>query len=88
MPGVRDIAVRKLRDTTIAVAIAAAAGVAVIAWLSAATIPGSSVRPGLTGNTASGVNDQQIAASDDGFAPAPPGSSQPGPGVAVSGGSR
>ena len=37
---VRDTAVQKLRDLTIAVALASAAAVALIAWVSAATIPG------------------------------------------------
>jgi hypothetical protein len=85
---VRDAAVRKLRDVTIAIAVAAAAGVGVIGWVSAATIPGSSFGPGPTGNAATGVDDQPINAGGDGFAQAPQRSTQFGPGVAVSGGSR
>jgi len=85
--GVRDTAVRKLRDVTIAIAIAAAAGVGVIALVGAATIPGSNISPGPTGNAATGGDDQPINAGD-GFAQAPRGSAQVGPGVAVSGGSR
>jgi hypothetical protein len=88
MPEVRDVAVRKLRDVTVAVAIAAAAGVGVIAWVSAATIPGSSAPSGLTGNAATGVDDQPVSVSGDGFTKAPRGSNGFGPGVAVSGGSR
>jgi len=38
---VRDTAVQKLRDLTIAVAVVSAAAVALIAWVSAATIPGN-----------------------------------------------
>jgi hypothetical protein len=88
MAGVRDLAVRKLRDVTIAVAIAAAAGVALIAWVSAATIPGSTGSASGTGNAATGVDGQPISAGDDGFAQAPPPTTQPGSGVAVSGGSH
>jgi hypothetical protein len=88
MAFVRDTAVRKLRDVTLAIAVAAAAGVGVIGWVSAATIPGSNVGQGPSGNAATGVDDQPINAGGDGFAQAPRGSAQLGPGVAVSGGSR
>jgi hypothetical protein len=85
--GVREIAFQKLRDLTIAIAIAAAASVGVIAWVSAATIPGTTTSSDLSGNVAAGVDDQP---STDGgaFVQAPTGRRQPGPGVAVSGGSR
>ena len=88
MPEVRDVAIRKLHDLTIAVAIAAAAGVGVIAWVSAVTIPGSTAPAGLTGNAATTVEEQPISSSDDGFTQVPPRQNGYGPGVAVSGGSR
>ena len=84
---VRDVATQKLRDVTIAIAVAAAAGVGVIAWVSAATIPGLSESPGLPGNETTGV-DVQPSTNDDDFVQAPPRKSKFGAGVAVSGGSR
>jgi hypothetical protein len=83
----RDLAVQKLRDLTIAVVIAAAAGVGVIAWVSAATIPGSSNATGATGNATTGADSGSISPSGDRFQQAPPGRSRRGTGVAVSGGS-
>lgn len=83
----RDNAVQKLRDLTIAVAVVAAAGVGVIAWLSAVTIPGSTSTGGLTVGTTT-VNDNQPISIDDGFTQAPPTRTRSGPGVAVSGGSH
>jgi hypothetical protein len=94
MAGVRDAAVQKLRDVTIAVAIAAAAGVGVIGWVSAATIPGSTGTPGPTGNAATPAtpatsgDDQPFAGSGDGFGQGPPAGAQFGSGVAVTGGSH
>jgi hypothetical protein len=88
MAGVRDIAVQKLRDVTIAVAIAATAGVGLIAWVSAATIPGSVGTSALTGNSATGGDDQPITSTSDGFTQTPPRRTRSGPGIAVSGGSR
>lgn len=88
MAGVRDIAVRKLRDVTITIAIAASVGVGVIALVSAATLPGSTATAAPTGNAATGIEAQPIAATGDNFAQAPPGQAQFGSGVAVSGGSR
>jgi hypothetical protein len=86
--GVRDVAVQKLRDVTIAVAIAAAAGVGAIAWVSAATIPGFSGSSGVTGSAATEVGDRPASATGDEFAQAPPSRARFGPGVVVSGGSR
>ena len=88
MAAVRDLADQRLRDVTIAVAIAAAAGVGVIAWVSAATIPGWSDASGATGNATAALDDQSISPADDGFVQAPPGRAQFGSGVAVSGGSK
>jgi hypothetical protein len=85
---VRDLAVRKLRDVTVAVAIAATASVGVVAWVSAATIPGSAATTGLSGNAATGSGDPVISNNPVGFGPAPSGGKKFGPGVAVSGGSR
>jgi hypothetical protein len=84
---VRDIAFQKLRDLTIAIAVAAAACVGLIAWVSAATIPGTTTVADSSGNSATGVDDQP-SNSGDGFIQAPPRRSGFGPGVAVSGGSR
>ena len=85
---VRDTAVQKLRDLTIAVVLASAAAVALIAWVSAATIPGTAAAAGQTG-TASG-GGQPVSGNDDGFSQGPPrgGTSGYGPGIAVTGGSR
>lgn len=83
----RDLGVQKLRDLTVAVVIAAAAGVGVLAWISAETIPGFADSTGPTGSTATGLDDRSIAPSGDRFNQAPPRRSQRGPGVAVSGGS-
>jgi hypothetical protein len=82
----RDNAVQKLRDMTIAVAVVAAAGVGVIAWLSAVTIPGSTATGDLTLGTT--VDDNEPISIDDGFNQAPPTRTRSGPGVAVSGGSH
>lgn len=88
----RDNAVQKLRDMTIAVAVVAAAGVGVIAWLSAVTIPGSTATGGLTFGTTTVDDGQPISIddgfTDDGFTQAPPTRTRSGPGVAVSGGSH
>ena len=84
---VRDIAFQKLRDLTVAIAVAAAACVGLIAWVSAATIPGTTTVSDSSGNAATGVDDQP-SSSGDGFVQAPPRRSGFGPGVAVSGGSR
>jgi len=84
---VRDTAVQKLRDLTIAVALAATAAVALIAWLGAATIPGIADTSGQTGNAANG-GGQPVTGNDDGFNQGLPGSSGYGPGIVVTGGSR
>jgi hypothetical protein len=84
---VRDIAFQKLRDLTIAVAVAAAACVGLIAWISAATIPGTATGSASSGNVATGTDDQP-SNNGDGFVQAPPRKARFGPGVAVSGGSR
>jgi hypothetical protein len=84
---VRDIAFQKLRDLTIAIAVAAAACVGLIAWVSAATIPGTATGSDSTGSVATGVDDQP-STSGGGFVQAPHRKTGFGPGVAVSGGSR
>jgi hypothetical protein len=84
---VRDTAVQKLRDLTIAVALAAGAAVALIAWVSAATIPGTAGLQGQTGNAVNG-GGQPVSESDDGFSQAPPATTGRGPGIAVTGGSH
>ena len=84
---VREIAFQKLRDLTIAIAVAAAASVGVIAWVSAATIPGTTTSSDLSGNVATGVDDQP-STDGGGFVQAPTGRRQPGPAMAVSGGSK
>ena len=85
----RDLSVQKLRDLTIAIVIAAAAGVGVIAWVSAETIPGFVDSTGPTGNTSTGPDDQSNTSERprDRFNQAPTGRSRRGPGMAVSGGS-
>jgi hypothetical protein len=84
---VRDTAVQRLRDLTIAVALASAAAVALIAWVSAATIPGTADASAQTGTDGGG---QPVSGNDDGFSQGPPvgGTSGYGPGIAVTGGSR
>jgi hypothetical protein len=85
---VRDTAVQKLRDLTIAVALASAAAVALIAWVSAATIPGTAGLQGQTGNTETG-GGQPVREDDDGFNQGPPpATTGPGPGIVVTGGSH
>ncbi|HZK74960.1 MAG TPA: hypothetical protein VFD88_13260 [Clostridia bacterium] len=94
MAGVRDFGVQKLRDLTIAVAVAAASGVAVIAWVSAATIPGVATVSANTGATITGDDGQPSFTTGNGFGQAPQprtrgqGQGQGGSGIAVSGGSR
>lgn len=83
----RDLGVQKLRDLTIAVVVAAAAGVGVIAWVSAETIPGFADSTGPTGSAATGLDNPFIDSTGDRFNQAPSGRSQRGPGMAVSGGS-
>jgi hypothetical protein len=85
MAMVRDTAVQKLRDLTIAIALAAAAAVALIAWVSAATIPGNA-----TGSTGAAVTGggQPVSQNDDGFNQGQPGTIGSGPGIVVSGGSH
>jgi hypothetical protein len=86
--GVRDLAVRKLRDVTIAVAIAGAAGVGAIAWVSAATIPGSSDTSPLPATVPTRVDDRGPFSNGDGFTQGGPVRVKSGPGLAVSGGSH
>ncbi len=85
----RDDAMQRLRDLTLAVAIAACGALGVFAWLSATTIPGSAsttVQPF--------SDDSEFASSQSGddstqqpaaLAPAP---ARGGSGFAVSGGSH
>jgi hypothetical protein len=89
LAGARDNAVRNLRDLTIAVAVIAAGGVGLIAWVSAATIPGTTGTSGVTGGAADAATNQPVTSADDGFfGQAQPRNVQFGSGVAVSGGSR
>jgi hypothetical protein len=85
LAGARDSAVRNLRDLTIAIAIIAAAGVGLAAWVSAATIPGNTP-PGSSGNASTGAASDSFT-TDPGNGQAAV-SSQPGSAVVVSGGSR
>jgi hypothetical protein len=86
---VRDTAVQKLRDLTIAVALASAAAVALIAWVSAATIPGIASVQGQTGATTDN-SGLPVTRGDDGFNQRPPRNTGTGngPGIVVSGGSH
>jgi hypothetical protein len=86
LAGARDSAVQRLRDLTIAIAIAAAAGVGLVAWVSAATIPGSTATSGTAAGSATNPA-QANSSTDQGFGQAPPGIAQPGSGITVSGGS-
>jgi hypothetical protein len=86
LAGARDVAVRNLRDLTIAIAIIAAAGVGLAAWVSAATIPGNTGPADSSGNASSGAaRDSYTADPGNGQGTV---SSQPGSAVVVSGGSR
>ena len=86
LAGARDVAVRNLRDLTIAIAIIAAAGVGLAAWVSAATIPGNASSTGSSGNSAAGAaNDSFTVDPGNGQAAV---SAETGSGVVVSGGSR
>ena len=88
MAMVRDNAVQKLRDLTMAVAVAAAAAVGIIAWVSAATIPGTAGASVQSGNP---VNEggQSFTGNDDGFNQGPvQGTTGNGPGIVVTGGSH
>jgi hypothetical protein len=87
LAGARDSAVQNLRDLTIAIAIAATAGVGLAAWVSAATIPGIT-RSSSSSGTAAGTANQPTSSADQSFAQAPAAGAHFGDGVAVSGGSR
>jgi hypothetical protein len=86
LAGARDVAVRNLRDLTIAIAIIATAGVGLAAWVSAATIPGNTSPAGSSGNSTNGAASDSFTADPGSGQGAV--SSQPGYGVVVSGGSR
>ena len=91
LAGARDTAVRNLRDLTIAIAIIAAAGVGLAAWVSAATIPGSTGNSRSNASSTSDTNSPPVAATDDGFgqqAPQAPVTAPLGSAVGVTGGSR
>jgi hypothetical protein len=88
LAGARDTAVRNLRDLTIAIAITASAGVGLAAWVSAATIPGSTGTPTSNPGSTSGTTAPAVASTDEGFGQPAPVSSQIGSAVAVTGGSR
>jgi hypothetical protein len=87
LAGARDTAVRNLRDLTIAIAIAATAGVGLAAWVSAATIPGSKGTPVSTGSPTTDTSALPVSSTDEGFGQVPV-SSQVGSALAVTGGSR
>ncbi|HVC74997.1 MAG TPA: hypothetical protein VND96_00610 [Candidatus Micrarchaeaceae archaeon] len=87
----RDLAVQKLRDLTFAVALISAAAVGVIAWVSAATIPGTASAQGQAGNTTNTDNSGlPVTGGDDGFYQRPSQNTGigSGPGIVVSGGSH
>jgi hypothetical protein len=88
LAGARDAAVRNLRDLTIAIAIIAAAGVGLAAWVSAATIPGITGSAGSTGSTGSATTGSagDSFTVDQGAGQAAINSAASG--VVVSGGSR
>jgi hypothetical protein len=86
LAGARDVAVRNLRDLTIAIAIIAAAGVGLAAWVSAATIPGNTSPSGSSGNASTGAASDSFAGNPGNGQSAV--SIQPGSAVVVSGGSR
>jgi hypothetical protein len=86
--GARDRAVQKLRDMTLAIAILATGGVGVIAWLSAAGIPGSNVFSSLSTAVAAQEDDQPTSSDDGIFQAAPPTTVQQAPAFAVTGGSH
>ena len=91
MAMVRDVAVQKLRDLTFAVALVSAAAVGVIAWVSAATIPGTASAQGQTGNATNTDNSGlPVTGGDDGFNQRPPQNTGigNGSGIVVSGGSH
>ena len=81
----RDNAMQRLRDLTIAVAVASAGAVGLFAWLSAVTIPGGSGAPTAAATDNSG---DPTYSSDQGLVPTDVRSAPFGSGVAVSGGSR
>lgn len=84
----RDGAVQRLRDLTIALAIAALGAVGLLAWVSAATIPGQAGSAQPTGGAPSTGTATTNSTGDDlqqASAIAPAGS---GSGLAVSGGSH
>ena len=88
----RDDAMQRLRDLTLAVAIAALGALGVFAWLSAATIPGSvssvDQQPPSTDDSSSAgapSDDSSSGQLPAAFAPAPAPS---GSGFVVSGGSH
>jgi hypothetical protein len=85
LAGARDAAVRNLRDLTIAIAIIAAAGVGLAAWVSAATIPGITGSAGSTGSATTGSAGDSFTV-DQGAGQAAINSAASG--VVVSGGSR
>ena len=84
----RDDAVQRLRDLTIAVAIAALGAVGLLAWISAATFPGQagSTQPG--GQVTSSGSANASNASGDDLQPASAAPAGSGSGLAVSGASH
>ena len=91
LAGARDTAVRNLRDLTVAIGIIAAAGVGLAAWVSAATIPGSTGTPASNPSSTANTTALPVDSADEGLgsqAPPAPVSSPVGSAVAVTGGSR
>ena len=84
----RDDAVQKLRDLTIAVAIAALGAVGLLAWISSATFPGQagSTQPG--GQVTSSGSANTSNASGDDLQPASAAPAGSGSGLVVSGASH
>jgi hypothetical protein len=83
----RDDAVQRLRDLTIAVAIAALGAVGVLAWISAATFPGQAALQPSGQATSTGSTNASNATGDD-LQPASVAPAGSGSGLAVSGASR
>jgi hypothetical protein len=84
----RDDAVQRLRDLTIAVAVAALGAVGLLAWISAATFPGQAALNQPSGQaTSTGSADASNASGDD-LQPTSVVPAGSGSGLAVSGASR
>jgi hypothetical protein len=84
----RDDAVQRLRDLTIAVAIAALGAVGLLAWISAATFPGQAALNQPSGQATSTGSANASKATGDDPQPTSVSPAGTGSGLAVSGASR